>query len=229
MSSKIKVAILEDHAVVAAGYGAILQDAVEVEIVGVANVYSAWEPLLASQPVDIALMDVVVPTAPDNPNPYPILSLLPQLVETYPEMVFLVISAYAEPVLIQGVMEAGATGYVVKGDNNFLLNLKKVLVSIVTNRETYLSPAVKEILRQRQLIGAEASLTPRQVEVLTVCAANPESQIKDLAAQLNITYATLRNLLSESYLRLDVSGRKEAVLKAQQMGLLNLDKYSPDR
>lgn len=224
MTPKIKVAILEDHAVVAAGYSLLLQEADEIEIVGVASVYSEWERLLATQPVDIALMDVMVPTAPDNPTPYHILQLMPQLVETYPEMVFLVISAYAEPILIQGVMEAGATGYVLKGDNTFLRNLKNVLVSIIRNRETYLSPPVKEILQQRQIVGAALSLTPRQVEVLTLCAAYPESPIKDLAAKLSITYATLRNLLSESYLRLEVNGRKAAVLKAQQLGLLKLEK-----
>jgi len=220
MSSKIRVAILEDHQIVADGYSFRLQGTPEFEIVGIANVYSDWEPLLAAHPTDIALMDVKVPTAPDNPNPYPILRAVPQLVQSYPEMAFLIISAYAEPTLIQGVMEAGANGYILKEDNALLRELKTVLISVVLGRGIYLSPQAKELLLQRQTPGVELSLTPRQAEAISLCAAYPNSSTKELAARMNVAFSTLRNLLSQSYLRLGVSGRNAAVLKAQQLGLL---------
>jgi DNA-binding NarL/FixJ family response regulator len=220
MSNKIKVAILEDHQIVADGYSFRLQDPSMFEIVGVASVYSEWEPLLAARPVDVALMDVKVPTTQDNPNPYPILRVMPQLVQAYPEMAFLVISAHAEPTLIQGVMKAGANGYILKDDNALLRELKNVLVSVVAGRGIYLSPQAKELLLQRETANVEPGVTPRQLEALSLCAAYPTDSTKDLALRMNVTFSTLRNLLSQSYLRLGVSGRSAAVLKAQQLGLL---------
>lgn len=220
MSSTIRVAILEDHQIVVDGYSFRLQGAPEFEIVGIAATYSDWEPLLAAHPADVALMDVKVPMAPDNPDPYPILRVLPQLIQTYPEMAFLIISAYAEPTLIQGIMEAGANGYILKEDNALLRELKTILASVVLGRGIYLSPQAKELLLQRQTRRVELSLTPRQVEALALCAAYPNSSTKELAAQMNVAFSTLRNLLSQSYLRLGVSGRNAAILKAQQLGLL---------
>lgn len=217
---KIRVAILEDHQIVADGYAFRLQDPTQFEIVGMVNVYSDWEPLLATHPVDVALMDVKVPTTVHNPAPYPILRVLPQLIQTYTETAFLVISAYAEPTLIQGVMEAGANGYILKEDNALLRELKTVLVSVVLGRGIYLSPQAKELLLQRQTSGGKISLTSRQAEALALCATYPESSTKDLANRMNVGLSTLRNLLSQSYLRLGVSGRNAAVLKAQQLGLL---------
>jgi len=219
MTSKIKVAILEDHQLAIDGYSFRLQDS-ECEIIGIANVYSDWEPLLAAHPVDVALMDVKVPTAIDNPDPYPILSVMPQLIQTYPEMAFLVISAHAEPTLIQRMMESGANGYILKDDNILLRELKTVLASVVAGRGIYLSPRAKEMLLQRQARSAELGLTPRQVEALSLCAAYPNDSTKDLALRMNVSFSTLRNLLSQSYLRLGVNGRSAAILKAQQLGIL---------
>jgi DNA-binding NarL/FixJ family response regulator len=219
MSSTIKVAILEDHQIVAAGYAFLLQDPSMFEITGVVKVYSEWEPLLAAHPADVALMDVKVPTAPDNPDPYPILHVMPKLIQAYPEMAFLVISGYSEPTLIQGVMKAGANGYILKDDNALLRELKNVLVSVVAGRGIYLSPQAKELLLQRE--ATETELTPRQAQALSLCAAYPADSTKNLARRMNVTCSTLRNLLSQSYLRLGVTGRSAAVIKAQQLGLLN--------
>lgn len=224
---KIRVAILEDHQIVADGYTFRLQDPTQFEIVGIAKVYSEWEPLLATHPVDVALMDVKVPISLYNPDPYPILSVIPQLIQAYPETAFLVISAYTEPTLIQGVMKAGANGYILKDDNALLRELKNVLFSVVAGRGIYLSPQAKELLLQREAISTELGLTPRQIEAISLCAAYPAASTSELAARMNVSFSTLRNLLSQTYLRLGVSGRNAAVLKAQQLGLLTQAEQPP--
>ena len=218
--SKIRVAILEDQQIAVDCYAFRLQDAPEFEIVGVANVYSDWEPLLATRPPDVALMDVKVPTAPDKPEPYPILRVMPKLVQAYPETAFLVISAYPEPMLIQGVMEAGANGYILKDDNALLRNLKNILAFVAANGGIYLSAQAQQLLLQRQAARETLGLTARQVEALALCAAYPDCSTKELTARMDVAASTFRNLLSQAYLRLDVTSRKEAVLKAQQLGLI---------
>lgn len=69
-------------------------------------------------------------------------------------------------------------------------------------------------------------LTPRQMQVLSLCAAFPDLSTAQLAEQLEIAPSTLRNLMSESYLRLSVRNRAAAIAKARQLGLIT--PYPPD-
>ena len=97
MSDSINVAILEDHQSVIDGDTYRLQNSARFKIAGVSNFYSDWDALLAQHTPQVALMDVRVPTAPDNPNPNPILHVMPRLIETYLDTDFLVIAAYPKP------------------------------------------------------------------------------------------------------------------------------------
>jgi DNA-binding NarL/FixJ family response regulator len=220
MAANIKVAILEDHQIVIDGYFYRLQNLPEFECVGTARVYSEWEPLLAANPPDVALMDVRVPASPNDPGPYPILHVMPRLVRAYPETAFLVISAFPEPTLVRGVMEAGACGYLLKDDNALLQELPRVLQSVVADRGIYLSPQAQRQAFQRFTPKAEGGLSPRQLEALQLCAASPSSSIKGLAVKMELAPSTVRNLLSQAYLKLGVNNRLAAVLKAQELGLI---------
>jgi DNA-binding CsgD family transcriptional regulator len=53
-----------------------------------------------------------------------------------------------------------------------------------------------------------------------MCAAFPDATTGELARHLGIANSTLRNLLSEAYVRLDVRNRAAAVAKARQTGLI---------
>ena len=77
--------------------------------------------------------------------------------------------------LFQGVMEAGANGYILKDNNALLRSLKNILAFVAANGGIYLSPQAKQLLLQRQAAGAELGLTPRQVEALALCVTYPES------------------------------------------------------
>jgi DNA-binding NarL/FixJ family response regulator len=217
--TSIQIAILENHQTIVDGYRFRLPPP-EFEIVGAAEVYADWEPLLAGQRVDLALMDVRVPQQRGSPDTYPILRVIPQLIQTYPEMAILVVSAYLEPTLVLGVIEAGANGFIHKEDSVLLQDLANVVRSIVSSRGIYLSPAAKELWVQRQKRRDDGGLTPRQIEALTLCAADPEASTPDVARQMGISASTVRNLLSKAYLRLGVTTRMAAVLKAKEMGLI---------
>jgi LuxR family maltose regulon positive regulatory protein len=63
-------------------------------------------------------------------------------------------------------------------------------------------------------------LSPRQLEVLSLCAAYPEKTTAELAEILAVADATVRNTLSVLYMRLGVRGRTAALAKAREMGLI---------
>lgn len=70
------------------------------------------------------------------------------------------------------------------------------------------------------------NLTPRQLEVLSLSAALPDLSSAQLAQRLGIAASTLRNMMSEAYLRLGVHNRAAAIAKARQLGLIT--PYPPD-
>jgi DNA-binding CsgD family transcriptional regulator len=53
-----------------------------------------------------------------------------------------------------------------------------------------------------------------------MCAAYPDASTAELADKMNISHSTMRNLLSGTYIKLNVRNRTAAILRAQQLGLL---------
>ncbi len=213
---KIKVAILDDHQSIIDGYLYRLSNESQIEVVGTAQFGVDLEQLLANHSVDVLFLDISMPTAPDNSNPYPILYVIPDILQKYPNMSILVISMLAEQALIQEIMDAGASGYILKDDSANLQTLSSVVVS-VANGGICLSKCALELLTKDQ---TKDLLTPRQLEILSLCAAYPDWPQAKLATKLGIAHATVRTTLSKVYVQLGVSNLMGAITKARQIGLI---------
>ncbi len=216
---KVRVAILEDHQGVIDGYLYRLGQTPQIEVVGTALSGVELEPMLAAHPADVVLLDINVPTAPGSPNPYPVLHVIPQLSKIYPDLSILVISMLTERALITAVMEAGARGYLLKDDGAAIRNLGAIVLA-VAGGEIFVSDQAQQQILTRQLKGKAVVLTPRQQEMLSLCAAYPDWSLLDVAATLNVDYSTVRNTLAHAYLRLGVRGLAAAIARARQLGLI---------
>lgn len=216
---KITVAILEDHQSIIDGYMYRLNKSAQIEIVGSVRYSSELEPFLAVNAVDVLFLDVQVPTSPDNPNPYPILHVIPKLIHQYPKLSIVIISMLTERALIKAVMDAGADGYILKDDQTAIEGLEAIVSSVV-NGGIYLSEQASEQVFKRHSKETDTPLTPRQLEALSLCAAYPDWSRTDLAAFMNVSHSTARNLLSGAYLRLGVRNLTSAISKARQLGLI---------
>jgi len=216
-SKKIRVSILEDHQSIIDGYTLRLSKDPAIEIVATMMYGEELELMLEKFPADVLIVDVNVPTSQNNPNPYPILHLIPKLLQKHSELDILVISMHNKPTIIKTVMEAGASGYILKDDQETLRDLANV-VSTVANGGIHLSQQAYKQLFKR--VPRESTLTTRQLELLSLCAAYPDATTEELAEHLGIANSTVRNLLSGTYLRLDVHTRAAAIMKALQLGLI---------
>lgn len=226
MSKKIRVGILDDHQVAIDGYIYRLEKEPDIEIVGTAAYGAELEPMLAQQPLDVLLLDVNVPESPDNPNPYPILHRVPRLLERYANIYILVISMHAQRTLIHALMEAGITGYVLKDDRTAIRDLAAIVRNIA-NGGVYISPRAYEELKKRSTGELSQPLSKSQLAALSLCIAYPDAKESELADKMGVAHSTLRNLLSQSYLKLGVRSRSAAIVRAGHLGLIPPDIAPP--
>ena len=219
MSGQIRIVMLDDHQGILDGYAFRLPSPRDIQITGTANYGADLEPLLSREPADVLVLDVHVPTSPENPNPYPMLHLIPQWLQKYPDLQILVISQHNERALIQAVMEAGASGYILKDDHQMIRDLAGVIHDIMAG-DIRLSTDAELSLRKHRTGLLDQPLSVRQLQALSLSAAYPDDTTYQLARRMSVANSTMRNLLSAAYLKLGVRNRPAAIARARQLGLL---------
>jgi two-component system nitrate/nitrite response regulator NarL len=219
MNKKLRVMILDDHQSIVDGYVYRLEKDPQIEVTATIHCGDDLEPTLAKHSVDVLLLDVNVPASIENRNPYPIIHAIPRLLQLHPGLNILVISMHAERGLIRAVMEAGASGYILKDDQATIKNLGSVVQSIAAGG-VHFSQIALELYTKYLSTENDDLLTPRQLEVLSLCAAYPDSTSTELAEKMSISNSTVRNLLSAAYLKLGVHNRAAAIAKARETGVI---------
>lgn len=217
MSSPIRVAILDDHQSIIDGYMFRLGQTPKTQVVATATFGQDLDALLNANEIDVLILDVYVPTSPDDPSPYPILHVIPKLLVTYPQLTILVISMHNQPSLIKAVMDAGASGYILKDDQSTIQELGNVISSVAEGGIHLSQQAYQQLFKK---LTKENKLSPRQLEVLSLCAAYPDATTREIADKLGVAHSTVRNFLSAAYLQLNVRSRASAVDKARHLGLI---------
>ncbi|RPJ26284.1 MAG: DNA-binding response regulator [Chloroflexi bacterium] len=218
-AEKVRVAILDDHQSIIDGFVYRLSSTPEIEVVATATMGEELEPLLSKQHVDVLLLDLSVRTSPENSNPFPILHVIPKLLQKYSNLSVLIISMFSEPSLMRSLIESGASGYILKDDQAAFKELGNIVLSIARGG-VFFSKKAHNLYMQAESLANGDLLTPRQMEVISLCAAYPDASTADLAQMMTISNSTVRNLLSSLYLRLGVHSRTAAVEKAREMGLI---------
>jgi DNA-binding NarL/FixJ family response regulator len=188
-------------------------------VVGTAFFGEDLVPLLQSQPVDVLIMDINVPARPGNANPFPALHVTRRITQDYPNLNILVISILTQQTLIQALVELGISGYIFKHDGDSIRRLSSV-VTMIANNGIYFSQEAYDKLRQEKSSQPSTSLTSRQLDALSLCAAYPTCSTAEIAVKMKLANSTLRNLLSSAYMRLNVGTRSAAIVRLQQLGLL---------
>jgi len=220
MQRKVRVAILDDHQSIVDGYLYRLRDNPRIDVVASIAYGEDLEPLLARKPApDVLILDVSVPISQDNPNAYPVLHIIPALLQKFPDLNIIVISVFADRGLIRAIAEAGASGYILKDDQAMIRDLGSVLVSVADGGICFSQRAHQALLLE-DTIPTKKRLSPRQLEALSLCAAYPNQTTAELAHRMTVSNSTVRNLLSGAYLRLGVGTRAAAIEKARDLGLI---------
>ena len=125
---------------------------------------------------------------------------------------------YQQATLVKSVITAGASGFVLKDDRQAIQELASIVRTVAQGGIHFSRQAHEQLFRK---LSSDQGLTPRQLDVLSLCAAYPDKTTSDIANELGIANSTVRNLLSETYQRLGVHSRVSAVAKARHLGMIS--------
>ncbi|GAB4202211.1 MAG: response regulator transcription factor [Roseiflexaceae bacterium] len=208
----IRVVVADDHNVVRAGIRELLADEPDIEVVGEArNGRDAVDIALARRP-DVVVMDINMPVLSG-------VEATRQIRAVAPEVRVLVLTSYQDDPYIYGLLDAGASGYLLKtAEDQEIVRAVRVTAA----GQAVIDPAVAPRLLARLIRPAAASgaLTERELEVLRL-AGHGQSN-KQIGAALQISDRTVQNHLANIYGKLGVASRTEAVTTALQRGLITL-------
>ncbi len=209
-SNCIRVLLVDDHAVVRSGLGAFLLVHDDLELVGEAGGGEEAVRLCEQLQPDVVLMDLVMPDM-DGAAATRIIR------ERWPRIQVVALTSFKEKDLVQGVLEAGAIGYMLK--NVSADDLAAAIRAAHAGRST-LAPEAAQVLIQatREPLSPGYDLTPREWEVLALMVEglnNPE-----IAEQLVTSRSTAKFHVSNILSKLGVTSRTEAVSLALRHDLL---------
>jgi DNA-binding NarL/FixJ family response regulator len=217
---RIKVFVVDDHAVVRRGLRAFFESEPDLEVVGAAGSGTQALDLLDGLEAQGRRPDVVVMDMQMRPlNGIETTRLIRA---RYDNVAVVVLTSYADDELVRGAVEAGASGYVLKDADTDEL---AAAVRAAHRGELQLDPAVAR--RLLSSLGAasrseaEADLTTREVEVLRLVGAGAAN--KEIAARLGISERTVRTHVSHILGKLGLASRTQAALWAVREGLVDVD------
>jgi two-component system, NarL family, response regulator LiaR len=206
----IRVMVVDDHKVVRSGLSAFLMAYDDLELVAEADSGEKALSLCNSSKPDVVLMDLVMPKMNGAETTEAIL-------KHCPDMKIIALTSFKEQELVEGALQAGAIGYLLKDvDADDLAN---AIRQAYAGKPT-LAPEAAQILIQasRQPYKPGIDLTDREHEVLALLVdglTNPE-----IAEKLVVSKSTVKFHVSSILNKLQVSSRTEAVAKALQEKLL---------
>jgi DNA-binding NarL/FixJ family response regulator len=213
----IRVLLVEDHALVRAGFHALLRSLPGVLVVGEAgNGREALELLPARRP-DVVLTDISMPELNG-------LQLAERIAQEWPKVRVVLLSMHANEEYVLQALRAGAAGYLLKDAATADL---EVAIKAVARGETYLSPAVSKhvVTGYVQLASdrgrAPSQLTPRQSEILQMIAEGQTT--KEIARRLQISVKTVETHRTQLMERLDIHDIAGLVRYAIRTGLIQPD------
>ena len=106
-TDQVLVIIVDDHSIVRRGLGAILTTSEQINLVGEAeDGQEAIELCELAQP-DVVLMDLVIPRIDG-------IEATRAIHQRWPHIHVLVLTSFTEKEMIQGALDAGARGYLLK-------------------------------------------------------------------------------------------------------------------
>lgn len=214
----IRVVLADDHAVVRKGIREFLEQSGDISVVAEATDGSEAIDLIAEHQPDVAVLDIRMPSLTG-------IEATRRIKAEYPGVRVLILTAYDDDPYVFALLQAGASGYILKtADSTELVQA----VRAVHRGESALDPAVAQKVVQQltsgRPLGAQATvetLTDRELEVLRLAARGMTN--KAIGQDLGISDRTVQGHLANIYGKLNANSRTEAVTEALKQGWITIE------
>lgn len=212
----IKILIAEDHALVRAGFCALLKNLEGIQVVAEAGDGHQALQLIEIHRPDVVLLDIAMPGLNG-------LEAASRINKKHPDLRVIILSMHANEEYVLQALRSGAKGYLLKDAGTAELELA---IKAVTRGDTYLSPAVsrhvvddyvRRVEGDRDMSPLE-KLTPRQREILQMIAEGKTT--KEIARQLDLSIKTVETHRTQLMERLDLHDVAGLVRFAIRRGLV---------
>ena len=176
----IKLILVDDHDIVRAGLKRLLENQDDINIMGdFGNGETAYK-FIRKNEVDVIIMDLSMPGKGG-------IESTRQIKKHFPKINILILSMHDNSTMAQKVIDAGATGYILKNDiAEDLINA----VYSVSNSESVFSKSIKKSLEDNSE-DKFSKLNDKELEILKSLAIG--NNLKNIASNLNISYKTAAN------------------------------------
>ena len=206
----IRVMLVDDHAVVRSGLGAFLYVFDDLELVAEAKDGKEALSLCETVMPDVVLMDLVMPVMDGA-------AATKAIRERWPQIQVVALTSFKEEDLVQGALQAGAIGYLLK--NISADELANAIRSAYEGKPTLAPEAAQALIHAAvRPEKPDYGLTNREEEVLALMTLGLSNV--DIAEKLVVSRSTVKFHVSSILSKLGVASRTEAVAMALQQKLL---------
>ena len=207
----IRVLLVDDHTMVRRGLATFLMAFDDLELAGEADSGDVAIQLCAQVQPDVILMDIMMPGMDG-------VSATRAIRQQFPTVQVVALTSFKEEGMIQGVLQAGAIGYLLKDVS--AEELAQAIRAAHAGRATLSPEATQALVRavsQPPVPGND--LTGREKEVLTLMVEGYSNT--QIAEKLVVSPSTVKSHVSNVLSKLGVGSRTEAVALAVRYHLVS--------
>ncbi len=211
----VRVLIADDQTLFRAGLSRLLNEDPRVEVVGQANDGADATKQAAKLKPDVVLMDLKMPNLDG-------IEATRQITEADPGVKVLILTTFETDNHVIQALKVGASGYVLKDSTADAI--VSSIVAVMSGERVMASAVANRVLEM--LTGTTTpkefydGLTNREIEILKLLANGMAN--KQIAYRLKISEKTVRNHVSNTYEKLGIYDRSQAVLYAVKKGLVEV-------
>ncbi|MBK3573467.1 response regulator transcription factor [Streptomyces sp. MBT65] len=213
----IRVLIADDEALMRAGIRLILENAEDIEVVAEAGNGQEAAAACRTQDIDVALLDIQMPTRDG-------IAAAEDIARLSPRTCVVMLTAFGEEASVTRALRAGASGFLLKDTGPAQLIHA---VRLAAKGEPVLAPAITRQLLERHVESGrdtEAArrrteeLTPAERDVLRLLATGLSNT--EIADQLYLSAGTVKAHISRILTRTGCANRVQAAVLAHDAGML---------
>jgi two-component system, NarL family, response regulator NreC len=214
--ARVRILLADDHTIVRQGLRKVLEERPEWEVVAEAGDGREAVRLAEQHRPDVAVVDVAMPLLNG-------IEATRQITKRVPNTRVLVLSMHADEAYVTQILQAGATGYLLKDSAD--VDLLKAVEEAASGR-SFFTPAIARVMLddyRRQVTDKGVSdryeiLSEREREIFQLIAeAKPN---KEIAALLNVSPSTVETHRAHIMDKLDLHSAAEIVLYAVRRGII---------